>query len=103
MRRFYLLRHEDVNNNSGIGVVAEGVIFGDGSGSYTWLTKHKTVTTFIKVKDVIDLHSHGGKTEIVIEGVKRNIKKFEKCDAAAHEKWLNMKAKKVVENDTNKG
>lgn len=95
MRRFYLLRHEDVGGNSGIGVVSEGIIFGDGSGSYTWLTKHKTITTFVKVKDVMDLHGHGGKTEMVIEGVKKNAKKFDECRSIAHDKWMSMKIKKM--------
>ena len=96
MRKFYLLRLVDTNGNSGVGVVAEGVIFGDGSGSYTWLTKHKTVTTFVKLKDVIDLHGHGGNTEMVVEGVKRHAKKFSECDRLAHDKWLSMKSIKKV-------
>ena len=94
MKKFYLLRHRDLHNNSGTGTVAEGIIFGDGSGSYTWLTKHKTVTTFVKVKDVIDLHGHGGATEMVIEGIKKYAKKFEECDKLAHDKWLSMKSVK---------
>lgn len=96
MKRFYLLRHEDIHNNSGTGVVAEGIIFGDGTGSYTWLTKHKTVTTFVKVKDVIDLHSHNGRTDMIIEGVKKQAKVFEECDRLAHDKWQAMKSTKKV-------
>ena len=94
MRKFYLFRHEDIHNNSGTGVVAEGVIFGDGTGSYTWLTKQKTVTTFVKIKDVMELHSHGGKTDIIIEGVKKQAAKFAACDALAHDKWYGMKINK---------
>lgn len=81
MRKFYLLRHEDVNGNSGTGVVAEGVIFDDGTGAYTWLTKMKTVTTFWKIADVKAMHSHGGKTEVIIEGSK----KFEECNQCARD------------------
>lgn len=99
MKKFYFLRHEDVHNNSGTGVVAEGVVFGDGSGSYTWLTKHKTVTTFVKFKDVIDLHGHGGKTEMIIEGVKKNAKKFEDCKTIAHDKWQAMKMRKKTSDE----
>lgn len=81
MRKFYLLRHEDVNGYSGTGVVAEGVIFDDGTGAFTWLTPIKTVTTFWKMADIRKMHGHDGKTEVVIEG--SNKKKFEDCDIAA--------------------
>jgi hypothetical protein len=81
MRKFYLLRHEDVNGYSGTGVVAEGVIFDDGTGAFTWLTSMKTVTTFWKMADIRKMHGHNGKTEVVIEG--SNKKKFAECDAAA--------------------
>ena len=97
MRRFFFLRNEDVNGHSGLGVVAEGVIFGDGTGSYTWLTKHKTITTFVKMKDVIDLHGHQGRTEIVVEGVKRQSKKFDECSKIARDKWLDMKSRKKAD------
>jgi hypothetical protein len=96
MKKFYLMRHIDVHGNSGVGVVAEGIIFGDGTGSFTWITKHKTVTTFLKVKDLIDLHNHEGRTEIVIEGTKKNLKKFEECDNIAHDRWAEMKVKKIT-------
>lgn len=68
MKRFYLLRHEDLHGHAGLGVVAEGVIFDDGTGSFTWLTPIKTVTNFWKVTEVIGLHGHEGRTEIIIEG-----------------------------------
>ena len=75
MRKFYLLRHEDVNGFSGTGVVAEGVIFDDGTGAFTWLTNMKTVTTFWKMSDIRRMHGHDGKTEVIIEGSK----KFQEC------------------------
>lgn len=89
MRRFYLMRHKDINGNSGIGVVAEGIVFDDGTGAFTWLTKIKTVTIFMKVSDVVALHSHNGRTEIAIEGSK----KFSKCQEIAKE----MKVKARLE------
>lgn len=83
MRKFYLLRHEDVNGYSGTGVVAEGVIFDDGTGAFTWLTPIKTVTTFWKMADIRKMHGHDGKTEVVIEG--SNKKKYDDCVAAVSE------------------
>lgn len=79
MRKFYLLRHEDVNGHSGTGVVAEGVIFDDGTGAFTWLTPMKTVTTFWKMADIKRMHGHDGKTEVIIEGNK----KFTECQSCA--------------------
>lgn len=72
-----------MNGFSGTGVVAEGVIFDDGTGAFTWLTPKKTVTTFWKMADIRDMHGHDGKTEIVIEGT--NKRKFEECNAKACE------------------
>ncbi len=80
MKRFYLLRHEDVNSNSGTGIVAEGVIFDDSTGAFTCLTPIKTVTTFWKISEVKKLHGHEGKTEVIIEG---KDKRFEWCQEQA--------------------
>lgn len=83
MRKFYLLRHEDVHNNSGTGVVAQGVIFDNAYVAMTWLSDVLTVTTFAGgIKAVKRLHGHDGKTEVIIEGVKRDAKKFESCQDA---------------------
>lgn len=83
MKTFYLLRHEDVNGNSGVGVVAEGVVFDNGQAAMTWLSEFNTVTVFAKVSDIKRLHGHDGKTEVVIENVKKDAKKFERCKELA--------------------
>lgn len=67
MKAFYLLRHEDVHNNSGTGVVAEGIIFDNGMCAMAWLSDVKTVTSFPGITSVKKLHSHEGLTEIIIE------------------------------------
>jgi hypothetical protein len=94
MKKFYLLRHEDVSGCSGTGVVAEGIIFDDGTGAFTWLTKIKTVTTFWKMADIRKLHGHDGRTEIVIEGQDG----FEKCEEAARK----LKMEKRLNSSLNK-
>lgn len=87
MRNFYLLRHEDVHNNSGTGVVAEGTIYDNGLGSMTWLTDEPTMTCFVGgIRGVRKLHGHDGKTEIIIQGVKKDAKKFEYCQDAVRTK-----------------
>jgi len=97
MRKFYLLRHEDVNGYSGTGVVAEGVIFDDGTGAFTWLTPMKTITVFMKMADIRNMHGHDGKTEVIIEGKK----KFNECHESARE--LKMKQRTERRVKSNKG
>lgn len=96
MKRFYLLRHEDLHSNSGIGVVAEGVIFDDGTGAFTWLTPIKTVTTFWKIGEVKKLHGHEGRTEVIIEG---KDKRFDYCQEQA--KIKKDIADRKVKDDSN--
>lgn len=90
MRKFYLNRHEDIHGNSGIGVVAEGILFDDGTGAFTWLTPMKTVTIFLKLSDVKKLHDHNGRTNLVLEGSKN----FEACQATARAMKVQARADK---------
>ena len=83
MKTFYLLRHEDLHGHSGLGTVAEGVIFDNGLIAMTWISEFDTVTMFRHVRDVVKLHSHDGRTEMVIEGRKRDKAKFDKCKEEA--------------------
>jgi hypothetical protein len=80
MKRFYLLRHEDLHGHAGLGVVAEGIIFDNGMGSFMWLSKYITVTTFMNIVDIECLHSHEGRTEVIIEG---KDERFVKCQQEA--------------------
>ena len=90
MKKFYMLRHEDISGNSGTGVVAEGIIFDDGTGAMTWLSSIKTVTTFWKISDIKKMHGHEGKTEIIIEGAK----KFIECQEKVKEIKIKNKSNK---------
>jgi hypothetical protein len=90
MKKFYLLRHEDVNGNSGLGVVAEGVVWDHGMASMTWLTKYKTVTTFESITVVKLLHGHEGKTQLVVEGNRKDVELFKKCCEEARRKKDNL-------------
>lgn len=92
MKAFYLLRHTDVHSNSGVGVVAEGIIFDSGMCAMTWLTKYPTVTVFDKITTVKKLHGHEGLTEVVLEG---KHDKFSECKDAARLKKSNNKRKEA--------
>lgn len=97
MKTFYLLRHEDVHDNTGIGVVAEGIIFDSGMAAMTWRTKFSTVTVFDNIATVKAVHGHGGRTEVVIE---EQDERFEECKAQARaEKTEKKKKEKVKEKE----
>jgi hypothetical protein len=65
MREFQLLRHRDLSGNSGTGVVAQGVEFGDGTACLRWLTQTASTAIYASMADLEMLHSHGGATEVV--------------------------------------
>jgi hypothetical protein len=67
MRTFKLVRKEDVSGVSGIGVVAEGVEFHDGQCVLSWFGQFHTVEISPDLKTVIQIHGHGGKTEVQID------------------------------------
>lgn len=67
MRRFHLLRLEDVSGKSGCGVVAEGVVFMDGRVAMEWYGSHSSINLYNSIDDVEYLHGHEGKTKVVWE------------------------------------
>jgi len=64
MRRFKLVRHEDVHGVSGTGVVAEGCMFDNGLVAMTWLTAFSSVGMYLNIESVIQIHGHEGRTVI---------------------------------------
>jgi hypothetical protein len=62
MRLFALDRHEDESGISGVGIVAEGVVFGDGTTVLRWLCELKSTAVYESVSDLIMIHGHDGKT-----------------------------------------
>jgi hypothetical protein len=65
MKLFELRRIEDESGISGTGTVAQGVVFDNGWCALTWLTKHTSVAFYTSVDEVVAIHGHGGKTEVV--------------------------------------
>jgi hypothetical protein len=65
MKLFELRRTEDESGVSGTGTVAQGVIFDNGQCVLTWLTAHTSVAVYQSIKEVIAIHGHNGKTEVV--------------------------------------
>jgi len=64
IRRFKLFRKADPTGISGVGIVAEGVEFSDGTCVLRWRSNHPTTVSHDSVESVEALHSHGGATEI---------------------------------------
>lgn len=64
MRRFVLLRHEDITGLSGTGVIAEGVEFSDGSVALRWPSHRPSTVMWESVNDALCIHGHNGRTVI---------------------------------------
>jgi hypothetical protein len=64
MRRFVLVRHQDVSGVSGIGVVAEGIQFSTGRIALTWLHHWSSIGIYNNLEDLIAIHDHHGQTVV---------------------------------------
>ena len=64
MRTFRLIRREDVSGISGVGVVAEGVEFTDGTIAMKWLTHLSILEHAPNIHTIEAVHGHGGKTYV---------------------------------------
>lgn len=64
-RMFELHRDEDETGVSGTGVIADGVVFPDGSVVLKWKTATSSTTIFKSVDDMLKVHGHAGKTRMV--------------------------------------
>lgn len=64
-RLFVLQRTEDVSGTSGLGVVAEGVEFSDGTCVLHWISQYHTIETCANLHVVEQIHGHEGRTKVV--------------------------------------
>lgn len=67
-RLFQLHRDTDVTGFSGTGVVADGVIWPDGTVSMRWRGEIRTTTEAACVAHIERIHGHGGATRVVLVG-----------------------------------
>ena len=69
-RRFLLQRKQDISGVSGTGLVASGVLWGDGSVAVHWHTRINSHVVFTGKGDLtgfdmmLALHGHSGATEV---------------------------------------
>ncbi len=64
-RRFALQRNEDASGVSGTGGVASGIEFPDGQVAMRWNTVTASTGIYESIEDVIAVHGHEGRTEVV--------------------------------------
>jgi hypothetical protein len=64
-RRFRLLRDHDVTGISGRGVVADGVLWPDGSCTIRWRGERASWVNWARLDDARAIHGHGGHTRFL--------------------------------------
>lgn len=64
MRRFMLVRSEDISGVSGTGDVAEGVAFSTGKVVIAWMRTPISIDIYDSVDDLLAIHGHNGRTRI---------------------------------------
>lgn len=64
MRRFELVRDEDVSGVSGVGVVAKGVEFDDGLCVMRWCSTKTSTAIYNTWTELLDIHGHEGRTKL---------------------------------------
>ena len=65
LRIFHVVREEDVSGVSGVGIIAEGVLWSNGHVDVRWLSIHKITEHAESVAEWVAVHGHEGKTRIV--------------------------------------
>lgn len=68
MKTFELHRIEDATGISGTGIIAQGVVFDDGTCALRWLTTSRSTSIYDDLKTLDRIHGHNGKTKIVYTG-----------------------------------
>jgi hypothetical protein len=53
-----------VSGVSGVGVVAEGVLFASGKAVLSWCSDYGSITIYERMQDVEAIHGHEGRTRL---------------------------------------
>lgn len=64
-RIFVLRRTEDATGVSGLGDVAEGIQFSDGTAAMRWRTGTASIAVYDSIADIETIHGHEGRTRVV--------------------------------------
>jgi hypothetical protein len=63
-RIFKLWRLADETGISGVGLIAEGALFSDGTCALRWLTTHASTAVYKDLATLVAIHGHGGTTQV---------------------------------------
>jgi len=63
-RRFKLMRKADISGISGVGHVADGVTFYDGTTVIYWRTQYASCVVFHSLEHLLAIHGHEGATNV---------------------------------------
>lgn len=64
MRKFVLVRTEDMTGTSGVGVVAEGIQFSNGQVVIHWISQLEAINVYANALVLEQLHGHQGRTTV---------------------------------------
>ena len=64
MQLLKLVRKEDPSGTSGLGHVAEVVVFSSGACVLSWLTRPTSLGLYNSLEDMMLIHGHGGRTVV---------------------------------------
>lgn len=65
MRRFVLVRNEDVTGNSGVGIIGEGIEWRGGTAALHWVTDYESFVHWPGGVDaILAVHGHNGATVV---------------------------------------
>lgn len=64
-KRFYLKRNVDISGISGVGIVAAGCQFEDGTVIIKWLTTTSSISIFHSLVEMEHVHGHNNSTVVI--------------------------------------
>ncbi|MFI9200195.1 hypothetical protein [Streptomyces sp. NPDC053048] len=62
---FVLQRDHDISGVSGTGIVADGIVWPDGTVSVRWRGPHPSTVAWDRLEDAMAVHGHAGATRII--------------------------------------
>lgn len=65
MKNFQLQRDVDVSGISGTGIVADGVVFPDGTAAMHWRGEFCSTAIYKSIEELEHIHGHEGATKVV--------------------------------------
>jgi hypothetical protein len=60
-----MMRHSDVSGLSGVGIVAVGVVWPDGTVSIKWTSIRSSREDHLNMESLVEVHGHAGNTEFL--------------------------------------